>query len=213
MNTITSVLLIGWEENRTFLWAAHSSANLLLLIYLSNSVRCPIRLETPRRVSKGCWGQDMTWALYECHLNFSNVISSLCKHPAARHLSLFVKHLFLTTSLLSGISDILLILCIAICFNCLDKVNGLINVCVWEILWARFLHSLEEFSAFFFYFWGHWLVQEGVLRFDLNGSVNWMLKAWHGGDGSAWLRSELFVSRCLSHNASREQLSFPLSRL
>lgn len=56
--------------------------------------------------------------------------------PADIYLCL--SSVFVTASLLPGSSGFLFILCTAIYFNWLDKVNGLTNVCIGEILWARF---------------------------------------------------------------------------
>lgn len=56
--------------------------------------------------------------------------------PADIYLCL--SSVFVAASLLPGSSGFLFILCTAIYFNWLDKVNGLTNVCIGEILWARF---------------------------------------------------------------------------
>lgn len=99
----------------------------------AESIITPLRTPLPSAL-------DMTWTIFWMSSKLSKVISSFCKHSgASRHLSLFFEHFSLTASLLSGILGIL-VLCTAIYFNCLDKVSGLINGCVWEIPWAKFLH-------------------------------------------------------------------------
>lgn len=146
----------------------------------------------------------MTWTLLRMSSKLSKVISSLCKHSAAcRHLSEYV---FLTASLLSGISGILHILCTTIYFNGLDKVNDLINVCVLEIPWARFPHWRSfQFS----------LALPGAEGSPALISAVELTGCWRhdNRDGSILLHAEMFVSRCLSHSASWEQLFCPRSCL
>lgn len=63
-----------------------------------------------------------------CHLNFSKSYLFPLQASSCQQKFIFsCQASFLSASLLSGV---LLILCTAICFNCCDKVNGLINVCV-----------------------------------------------------------------------------------
>lgn len=112
--------------------------------------------------------------------------------PADIYLCL--SSVFVTASLLPGSSGFLFILCAAIYFNWLDKVNGLTNVCIGEILWARFcLWRSLEFC----------LVLSGAGAspdFDLGSSA---AGCWRRDteDGRTLLNSGLFVSRCWSHSA------------
>lgn len=97
----------------------------------------------------------------KCHPNFWQSSPPFRRYLAAGwYLSLFVKS---SLSLCSTVSSESLFLFFffasAICFNCLDKVNGLTNVCVAETLWAIFCpcggtyYYCTFFWGFFFFQW------------------------------------------------------------
>lgn len=161
MDIIGSPLLIGWGEDSEIHQLLVHPLTLLCLIpfvqlrlLFSVSSNITESIHAPSRASIiTAYGRALLWRPHKP----SKVMSSLCLYIQlpAKNVSLFVERL-LTASLLPGNSGILRILFTAIYFNCLDKVNGTINVCVsQEPRGGNF-----STGGLLRYVW-HWLVQEG----------------------------------------------------
>lgn len=134
------------------------------------------------------------------------VFSSLSSTPRCRLLFIFVcevKFVSVAVSLLTVNSGSLFIFFApAICFNCLDKVNGLTNVCVAEILWAIFCPcGGTSYYCTFFFFSVAWVlaVTRAFAVFDLGSWANSLPKAWHRG----WRNSAQFRVVCVKVPESR----------
>lgn len=84
------------------------------------------------------------------------VFSSLSSTPRCRLLFIFVcqvKFVSVAVSMLTvSLGSLFIFFAPSICFNCLDKVNGLTNVCVAEILWAIFCPCGGTYYCKFFFF-------------------------------------------------------------
>lgn len=88
----------------------------------------------------------------------------------------------------------------AICFNCRDKVNGLTNVCVAEILWAIFRPCGGTYYDCTFLFVCVASAVTGAFPvFDLGSWANSSPKAWHEG----WRNSAPFRVVCVKVLPSR----------